>query len=256
MKKTIATIALVALAATLAACGPQRPRGPSDRMIERVLAGALGEAQPSTIVSTEIAFARAAREEGQWTAFAEYAAPGALIHGRNGAIPAAPFLASAENPPEAVQWGVRTVVMSCDGELAVAQGRFRDPQGIVGTYITVWQRQPDRTYRWVYDGGGPDVPQPPARDTVDDGDIVVTALDLVEGLVATCPRAGETIPPPPADSKVGERPQDVKQSRDGTLRWRFQHRGNPAGEDEKYVVAEYFYNGRWVTAIEESLAPG
>lgn len=256
MRKATAAIALAALAASLAACGPQRPRGPSDRVIERALAGAPGEAQPSAIVSTEIAFARAAREQGQWTAFAEFAAPGALLHGRNGAIEAAPFLAAAENPPQAVQWGVRTVVMSCDGELAVAQGRWLDPEGLVGTYITVWQRQPDRTYRYVYDGGGPDVPQPPKREAIEDGDIVVTAIDAVQGLVATCPRSGETIPPPPAGSPVGARPQEVKQSRDGTLRWRFQHRASDAGEAQKYVVAEYFYNGQWVTAIEESLAPG
>lgn len=252
MRKAAATIALAALAASLVACGPQRPRGPSDRVIERALTGAPGAAQPSTIVSTEIAFARAAREQGQWTAFEQFAAPGALLHGRNGVIEAAPFLASADDPPEAVQWGVRTVVMSCDGELAVAQGRYRDPEGLVGTYITVWQRQSDNSYRWVYDGGGPDVPQPPPRREVEDGDIVVTAIDAVQGLVATCPRAGETIPPPPADSRVSERPQDVKQSRDGTLRWRFQHRS----EGEKYVVAEYYYLGEWVTAIEESLASG
>lgn len=259
MKRTTATIALVALAATLTACGQQRPRGPSNTVIERALTGAPGAAQPSAIVSTEIAFARSARENGQWTAFDEYAAPGALLHGRNGAIEAKPWLAAQSNPEEAVQWGVRTVLMSCDGELALSQGRFRDPEGIVGTYITAWQRQSDRSYRWVYDGGGPDVPQPPAREHFEDGDIVVTAIDAVEGLVATCPREGGTIPPPPADSPVGQRPQDVRQSRDGTLRWRFKHRGG-GGEDggggqaEKYIVAEYYYNGVWVTAIEESLA--
>lgn len=256
MNKATATIALVALAATLAACGPQRPRGPSDRVIERALTGAPGAAQPSTIVSTEIAFARSARENGQWTAFNEFAAPGALLHGRNGVIEAKPWLATQSNPEEAVQWGVRTVLMSCDGALALSQGRFRDAEGLVGTYITVWQRQSDNSYRWVYDGGGPDVPQPPPRQQFEDGDIVVTAIDAVEGLVATCPREGEAIPAPPTDSPVAGRPQDVKQSRDGTLRWRFHHRGNEAGGSEKYVVAEYYYNGQWVTAIEESLASG
>lgn len=256
MTKPTGAIALLALAVGLVACGQQKPRGPSDTVIQRALTGAPGAAQPSTIVSTEIAFARAAREEGQWTAFEEFAAPGALLHGRNGVIPAGPFLAAADNPEQAVQWGVRKVVMSCDGELAVAQGRFRDPEGIVGTYITVWQRQSDRSYRWVYDGGGPDVPQPPPRQRVEDGDIVVTAIDAVEGLVATCPRAGESIPAPPDDSPVAERPQEVRQSRDRTLRWRFQHRGAEGGGAEKYVVVEYYYNGAWVTALEESLAPG
>ena len=47
-----------------ASCGKPGPRGPSNAVIERSLTGAPGEAQPSTIVSTEIAFARAAREKG------------------------------------------------------------------------------------------------------------------------------------------------------------------------------------------------
>lgn len=251
MRQTTAAIALIALAATLASCGKPGPRGPSNAVIERSLTGAPGEAQPSTIVSTEIAFARAAREKGQWTAFQEFAAPGALIHGVNGVIEAAPWLASQDDPDEPVQWAARTVLMSCDGSVAVSQGRFRDPEGIVGNFITVWERQRDRTYRYVYDVGAPDVPQPPPRQKIEQGDIVVTAMDAVEGLVATCPRAGEPTPPPPADSAVAQRPADIRQSRDGTLRWRFHHRG----EGERYVVAEYYYLGEWVTAIEESLAP-
>ena len=140
--------------------------------------------------------------------------------------------------------------MSCDGSLAVSLGRFQDPDGVVGNFVTVWERQPNLEYRWVYDVGGPDVPQPPPRKQFEDGDIVVTAIDAVEGLVATCPRAGETVPAPPANSPVGQKAEDAKLSKDGTLRWRWQHRG----EGEKYVAAEYFYNGQWVTAIEESLA--
>ena len=167
-------------------------------------------------------------------------------------IEAAPWLATQSNPPEAVQWGVRTVLMSCDGSLALSQGRYRDPDGIVGNYVTAWQHQPDRTYRYLYDAGGPDVPQPPSQPDFEDGDIVVTALDSIKGLVATCPRAGDPVPPPPTTSAVAQRPQDVRQSADGTLRWRFEHRG----EGEKYVVAEYYYLGKWTTALEESLASG
>lgn len=250
MKRRRTLIALVALTALASACSSGRPRGPSNEVIARVLTGAPGEAQPSAIVSTEIAFARAAREQGQWTAFAAFAAPGALIHGANGVIEAAPWLATQDNPDEAVQWAPRTVVMSCDGSLALSQGRFRDPEGIVGNFVTVWQRQPDLTYRYVYDVGGPDVPQPPPRRQIEDGDIVVTAIDAVEGLVATCPRAGEAIPPPPPIPVGIEGSANATLARDGTLRWRWEHRT----DGTKYVAAEYFYLGKWVTAIEESLA--
>lgn len=252
MKRALAYVTVAGVALALTACGSPRPRGPSNAVIERALTGAPGAAQPSAIVSTEIAFARAAREKGQWTAFAEYAAPGALIHGSGGAIEAAPWLVTQSNPAAPVQWAPRTIVMSCDGALAISLGRYRDPDGIVGNFVTVWQRQSDRSYRYVYDVGGPDVPQPAPRPEVEDGNIVVTAIDAVQGLIATCPRAGGPTPPPPSDSAVAAKPADVKQSPDGTLRWRFEHRAN----GEKYVVAEYYYLGEWTTAVEESLASG
>ena len=251
MNKTALIMTAAACALTVSACaGKQKFRGPPPQVIERALKSAPGSAQPSTIVATEIAFARAARELGQWTAFRQYAAPGAMLHGRNGAIPAEPWLLTQSDPANPVQWAPRTVVMSCDGAVAVSLGRFRTPEGIVGNFVTVWERQADNQYRWIYDAGGPDVPQPPPRKEFEDGRIVVTAIDAVEGMGATCPRAGEPTPPPPADSVVGQRAAEARLSRDATLRWRWEHRG--AGG--KFVAAEYYYNGRWVTAIEEVLA--
>lgn len=252
MRKRLAAIALVALAGSLAACG-QRVPGPSNAVIERVLTGAPGAAQPSTIVATELAFARSARENGQWTAFEEFAAPGAMLHTSNGLRSYAELRPALTDPDEAVQWAPRSVVMSCDGGHAVSVGRFQSPEGIVGNFVTIWERQSDNTYRWVYDGGGPDVPQPPPRRILEGGDIVVTALNAVEGLVATCPRAGESVGTPPTDSPVALRPADVKQSRDGTLRWRVEHRGTEDGGTEKYVAAEYWFEGEWITAVEERL---
>ena len=253
MRKTKAAIAVIALSATLTACASGRPRGPSNALIERALTGAPGQAQPSAIVSAEIAFARAAREKGQWTAFAEFAAPDAVIHGTGGTIPAAPWLATQSNPAEAVQWGVRTVVMSCDGALAVSLGRFQTPEDIVGNYVTVWQRQGDRSYRYTYDVAAPDVPQPPPRAPVEDGDIVVTAFDSIEGLVATCPRSGETVPPPPvARTSPFATASGGTVSADGTLRWRWEHRE----DGSKFVTADYYYLGEWVTPIKENLASG
>lgn len=119
--------------------------------------------------------------------------------------------------------------------------------------MTVWVRQPDGEYKWTYDAGGPDVPQPPPRAEVADGDIVVTAIDSIQGLVATCPRAGVPIPPPPAIPIGEDGAANAVLSKDGTLRWRWEHRPDGA----KFVAAEYFYQGQWLTAIEETLAsPG
>jgi hypothetical protein len=235
----------------LTACAGQRAPGPPPAVIKRALANAPGAAQPSTIVAVELAFARAARERGQWTAFRMFAAPGAQLHGQSGPFALEPWLATQIDPPKAVQWEPRAVVISCDGALAMSQGRFEDPDGTVGNFITVWERQPDSEYRYIFDAGGPDVPQPPPRKPVEEGNIVVTALDAVKGMIASCPRGGAAIPPPPAIPVGEDGKTDARLSRDGTLRWRWEHRA----DGTRYAAAEYFYEGRWLTAIEQSLAP-
>jgi hypothetical protein len=249
VKRAAALVVLGAM--VLAGCASPRPKGPPPAVINRVLTGAPGAAQPSAIVAAEIAFARAAREQGQWTAFRQFAAPGALLHGANGPFPIEPWLATQTDPPEAVQWEPRAVVISCDGALAVSQGRYRDPDGKVGNFVTVWERQGNGEYRYVFDAGGDDVPQPPPRPKVEDGDIVVTSIDAVLGLVASCPRGGSEIPPPPAIPLGEDGKTDAKLSRDGTLRWRWEHRA----DGTRYAKAEYFYEGRWLTAFEQSLLP-
>ena len=245
-----ALVALAALTIGVAACssGP-RERIPPRAVIQRALATAPGAAQPSDIVATELAYARAAKKQGQYTAGLEYAAPGAIFHTRNGGVPAQTLFSQLPNPETATQWQPRTVVMSCDGSLALSLGRFVDPEGFVGNYVTTWSRQQNGEYKWTYDVAGRDNPQPPPRAEVEDGDIVVTAIDAIEGLVATCPRAGEAVPPPPTIPVGEEGNADAKLSRDGTLRWRWEHRG----DGTKYVAADYFYLGQWVSAIEESL---
>ncbi|MEM8726170.1 MAG: hypothetical protein AAGE86_11680 [Pseudomonadota bacterium] len=251
MKLGTAIFAVSALSLAIVACsGGQQRRGPPPEIIQRALSNAPGAAQPSTIVATEVAFARDAKEAGQWTAFERYAAEGALVHTLMGPVPAIEWLGALEDPAEANEWGTRAVVMSCDGALAASMGRFVDPQGIVGNYVTVWERQQDLSYRWVHHAAGPDVPQPPPRRQFEDGEIVVTAIDSVKGLVASCPRGGQTIPPPPALSLSGDLPSRAELSTDGTMRWRWEHQE----DGTKFIAAEYFYEGAWETGIEESLA--
>ena len=242
-----AAVALVALTA-LAACSTG-PRLPPAAFIERALAGAPGEAQPSTLVATELAYAREAREIGQYTAAANYAAPGARLHARNGPVPFA-ALGDLPDPEQAVAWSPRVVAMSCNGATAVTLGRFQDQEGFVGNYVTVWRRNAENEYRWIYDVAGRDDPQPPPRAEFEDGDIVVTAIDAIEGRIADCPRRDAAVPPPPALSLASEDPGEAFLSRDGTLRWRWEHQA----DGTKFVAVEYYFQGEWQTAIEERLA--
>ncbi len=251
MQKLLAPFAVATV--LLAACAPNQGPRYSDNVIDRALAGAAGAAQPSRIVATEIAFSRAAREDGQWTAFREFAADGAVLHGRGGPIEAKPWLAAQDDPSQAVQWGPRSVWMSCDGGTAVSQGRFRDPAGQVGTFVTVWERQRSDGYRWVYDAGAPDNPQPPPRRVADppsEDEIVVSGESPIIGLVADCRRGEGAATAPPALSIPDGIRHGAMLSRDGTLRWHWEH----GGADARRVVVEYWKNGAWETALDHTFA--
>lgn len=249
MFKAVATLVLMAL---LASCTTSRPSISRER-IDRALAGAPGKAQPGKIVAREIEFARAARERGQWTAFREFAADGAILHGRDGPIEAESWLRSQKNPADAVRWSPRAVWMSCDASLAVSRGRFVDPNGKVGTFVTVWQLQGDGSHRWIYAAGALDDPQPPKARQAEQTEILVTAPELISGRVADCPKGSEKPGPAPllvADAD-GAR-SDTRQSRDATLVWRWDH-GFDGG---RRFTAQYWSEGRWQTVVDQAWSAG
>tara|TARA_B100000678_G_scaffold80353_1_gene66708 strand:- start:375 stop:1133 length:759 start_codon:yes stop_codon:yes gene_type:complete len=245
----VAVLSVAACALAACASGPG-PRYNSSQ-IDRALSNATYAAQPSLVVAREIAFARAAREDGQWTAFAKFAADDAVLHGRNGPVPAKSALAGLSDPAESVQWSPRTVMMSCDGKVAVSRGRYLYPQGNVGSYVTVWTRNGyEDDYHWIYDAGGDDVPQPTPVEPAEN-EIVATAYDYVQGLVADCPRGGESAPPPPALPDAGDARREVHLSSDGTLRWMWEHHA----DGSKYFRADYLTSGAWEKIVEERFAP-
>ena len=173
-------ISLAALAALAACSSSPRPSVP-DRIINRALAGAPGQAQPSDVVATEIAFARMAREKGQWTAFAEYAADEATMFVPE-AVNARQWLKGRSNPAQSVAWQPHQVWMSCDGSMAVTKGAWQRPDGSQGYFTTIWQRQKNREYRWVLDQGDvlaepliePEFIQTDVADCGSPGDIAAT----------------------------------------------------------------------------------
>lgn len=253
MKPRFGILAASTLALAISACASKPPRqGPPDKVINAVLRTAPGSAQPSTIVALEAAFERLASETTPAAAFLEYAAPAAQAQTPEGLVSAEQWAAQASFPARAAKWSTRAVAIACDGALAASTGRFTDAEGIMGNYVMIWQRQDNGAYRWAYHAAGPDVPQPPPRKREPEGSIVVTAMDSVQGLVASCPRGGEGIAPPPALSLASDAPGDAQLSSDGTLRWRWQQQASGG----TFVAAEYFYEGRWLSAFEHDLAAG
>lgn len=248
MKNAPAIVAAIAASLALTACTGARPSIPR-AAIDRALSSAPYAAQPSLVVAREIAFARAARENGQWTAFRAFAADDAVIHGRNGPVSAKPLLATLSDPEKPVQWSPRTVMMSCDGKMAVSAGRFRDPEGLVGNFVTVWERDGfEGDYEWSYDVAGLDDPQP-APVEQEEGAIVVTAYDAVQGLVADCPPAGTTIDAPTPLVWEGALASGESRSPDGTLVWQWGQFDNGL----KRVQARFWKDGAWQKIVDRRL---
>lgn len=248
----VMTLGVGALVATgTAALAQQRDRGERPRNSLR------STGEPGRVAAADWGLARRAREEGQWTALRDSLAGGALLHHAQGPVDAATWLAGRANPAAAQQWAPATAWTSCDGTLGITEGRFRRDDGLVGTYVTVWTMQRDRTYKVAYDLSSLDNPQPverqrPAAPAVNPRDLIeVVDIPSVRGHVADCVRRGSPRPerpqvlPAPA-VRAGQGASD-----DATLVWRWEHRAN----GERLFSADYLHQGQWTRVTELRVAP-
>ena len=118
-----------------------------------ILALLLASAPVMTAVDAERAFAADAQKLGQWSAFRRYATTDALMFTPQ-PTKAQDFLKDRKDPPKAIEWWPAATYMSCDGRMAINTGPFKAPGGGRGYFTTVWIRQADGSWKWVYDGGG------------------------------------------------------------------------------------------------------
>ena len=117
-----------------------------------ILALLLAAATPSAI-DAERAFAADAQKNGQWTAFRNSAAPDAVMFVPE-KVNAQTWLKDRADPPASVFWWPGRSYVSCDGSVAVNTGPWVRGYGkAVGYFTTVWQRQADGGWKWIYDGG-------------------------------------------------------------------------------------------------------
>ncbi len=243
------------LAMALAACSSpqQRALNRASSQAERTLDRLPSIGDPGRVAAADFAFARQARDEGQWTAFAATAAPGAMLHGPTGPILAAPWLAEQSDPEEAVMWAPNSVWSSCDGTLAVSFGRFQNAEGLVGSYVTAWQWQPrDRSYKWIYDIGAEDNPQPPPPEDPDipEGAIIVPGMTAINGMIADCPPRGDGFAESALDMPEGV-DFAVRNAADGSLTYRWEHHSNGT----RRVVVGWMREGEWQTALDFTAPP-
>lgn len=225
--KCFLPIVLLALAATPSLA---RERGPQLRPA----------ANPSAVIARELEFAQAAKDKGQWTAFRAFAAEDAVMFVPH-MVFAQGWLKDRANPPVAVSWQPTEVWSSCDGSLVVSHGAWQRPNS-VGYFTTIWQRQDDGKYKWVFDHG-------------DELKEAVAVPDLIPAHVADC--ADKRGPGPGKKAKKGKpAPLDparrAGKSDDGTIAWEVT--ATPEGAHNLSV--EWVKDGSLVPlTIEEVAAP-
>ena len=195
-------------------------------MAERVLEreGPIGD--PTSAIAAEVAFARAARVEGQWTAFREYAAPASQIHWSGNMAEADEWLRGRADPPQSNRWAARQAWSSCDGSTVLVIGTSTDPAGNWSRFSRIWERQDDGDFLWKYSLSLPDPELTRSRqererqrdEEAQAGNaILVEADDFIRATVVDCTTTPTLVPPntPP----VGTLLTGGGASQDNTLRW-------------------------------------
>ena len=200
---------------------------------------AAAPAPAQSAIDAERAFAADGQKLGQWTAFRKYAAGDAYMFVPQ-AVNAHAFLQDRKDPPVAVFWWPGRSYVSCDGSYAVNTGPWvREWGRSVGYFTTVWKRQPDGSWKWVYDAGDA---LPTAR--AEGGDIRPT--------VASC--AGRPTEPPFPKWRKGFFASPIMsgsgRSPDLTLAWNWMV--DPKGA--RLFVARQWTGRRWRTVIDDRVS--
>lgn len=168
----------------------------------------LQAATPQTAVDAERAFAAAAQEKGQWTAFREYAAADATMFVPQ-PVKAQDWLKDRKDPAKSVEWWPTESWVSCDGKLAVNIGSAKWPDGSASHFSTVWRRKADGKWRWLLDHG----------HSMEEAKPAPAASEVHK---ASCDTKPGPFPPVAVSLDPGPEPRTGEGiSEDGTLRWRW-----------------------------------
>jgi hypothetical protein len=206
-----------------------------------IVALLLAAAAP-TAIDAERAFAADAQKLGQWTAFRKYAEPSAVMFDPQ-AVWAHEFLKGLKDPPRAIQWWPARSFVSCDGDLAVNTGPWRNG-GRNGYFSTVWVRQKDGGWKWNYDGGDA-LKSPlarPAKPTVARASCSGLAR-LRRVYAAQTPTTAWIAGKPPADAGQGR-------SADGTLSWSW----TVAKDGARHFQVKLWNGRRYRVVLDQQIA--
>jgi hypothetical protein len=210
MRRPVRMARLLALALPLSGCagGPGHGHSPNAQYY----------AEPADVIATELAFARAARAKGQWTAWREAAARDAQMfapaNGATAAVRVDAYAKGRANPPVSVSWDPQAVWMSCDSTIAVSYGAWQKAPD-TGWYVTVWQHQKKGGYKFVLDLGDSLPKALPAPEM-----IRASLADCPAGRARSRPVAlADHHPDAPAAPEAGPPNYLANEAKDHTLAW-------------------------------------
>ncbi|HEX7872250.1 MAG TPA: hypothetical protein VF475_05015 [Sphingobium sp.] len=176
-------------------------------------------ADPSGVISAEMALGRLAIEKGEEAALAKMGAKDAILFAP-GPVYAQKWAKGRHGPPVSIRWQTRQVFMSCDGRDAVSTGDWAQSDGKHGWYSILWRRDPKAGFQWALINRD-------ARDGTSE------PSDEISGRVAQCKareRGRDGDGPLPGKGAAPVVLPDVRQpapmngegkSQDGSLRWRW-----------------------------------
>lgn len=109
----------------------------------------------SPVVQAERAFAADAGQRGWVEAFETWSAEDALVVHRapTSARQSLAQMDPANRGDTSLHWGPEFAAISRDGGFGFTTGPYNGGSGNYGHYFTVWRKQPDGNWRWIFDGG-------------------------------------------------------------------------------------------------------
>jgi len=124
-------------------------------------AGPAAAADPAPVIAAERAFAARAAEVGVTASFLEFMADDAIVFAP-GPVNAKAFYGARpkSKPPKEggtlLSWWPNWAGLARSGDLGFTTGPAEMNGKRSVNYFTVWKKQPDGRWRWVYDGGASD----------------------------------------------------------------------------------------------------
>jgi hypothetical protein len=232
--------ALLAAIASPASVRAEPVEAPAAARAERSPSTGSGRTELGSALDAERAFAADAQTLGQWTAFRKWAASDATMFVPQ-PVNAQAWLKDRTDPAKAITWWPTASYVSCDGSLAVNTGGWKRPDGSVGYFSTVWQRQKNGGWKWIVDGGD-DLkvgrPRPKKAKIVRAYCGDKRSVGAVAGVM--------TIAGPP---KPGIK-SDIGGSRDDTVTWLWVVRSN----GHRRFMASYWDGRAMVDALDDKIA--